>query len=125
MRPNFLFVAAVLLIPAAGIHAEPNDSSAASQTPSAEEIHGLIVELDAASYESRRSAMQQLIQIGRGVPSTLAPAISQGERELVTRGVHILEVLATNDEPQLRDEARDALIGVVEQSESPTARAQA
>jgi len=102
-RLSLLAIAAIFLLPAAGVAKEPS----ASHTP--ESIKKLVGDLDHDHYQSREKATAELVKIGSPAIAPMAAAF-KGSAESQWRAITILQQIAISGE----DAAYDEVIGMFE-----------
>ena len=86
----------------------PRDATPPRAVPMAM-IQRWVAELDSDQFAVRESAMNRLISTGSGAIDPVVSAMTGDRREMIARGVYVLEKLAQNGDSATQEAARAAL----------------
>jgi len=118
--PGLALIFAVAAATAIGQGAAPDET--ATGKVSAEQIRAWVGDLDSGSFTLRETATQRLIEAGLPAIEPVVNAVTEGELEVVARGVHVLRELALSSELPAQDAALAALEKLAAARTTPAGR---
>lgn len=93
------------------------------ESPGSEQIQQWVDELDSPRFAVRESATEKLIESSAEALGPVALAVQQGNLEVISRGIHILEEGALSGDPSAEDAASAALEQIAKSDSTAAARA--